>query len=502
MVIVQRDSTPPSRLKTFFNPIFSFLPFNSGRSTFKLWPGGAQAQGPVNMSRSYGEINITPEIALQLSAVWACVWRYANTISTLPFHVLRSTDGVSAKMAREHPLYVVLHDQPNSQMSAVKFWQSMVASMMMWGVCYARKNKIGTRVVSLTPLRPEYMTAYMNADGEMRYRYWPGQPEDNEDFSADELFVIIDRSMDGYTGLSRIQYAANSLGMAIAGDRAASLTWKNGLRLSGILTIAQWLKPEQRAAYKRIVNEFVGTGTGTSADKQFGVMVAENATKFEPISMNPHDVELLSSRKFSIEDVCRWYDTPPVLIGHSAEGQTMWGTGVEQIILGWLKMGLAPVLRTIESEVWRQLISPQDRGLGYYAEFNLDALLRGDSAARAAFYSQMSQNGIYTRNEIRSKENLPPMDGGDRLTVQSAMVPLDRLDSIVDSNARKPSNEPVPVQKAVDISVSADPSLRDEIQQMNSLISEMASRPPAQWRQVPVRDESGRIKHVNFFQEK
>ena len=436
MVVVQRTASPPSRLKSLFNPIFSFMPFMNGRATFKLWPGGASAVGPVNQSRSYGEINITPEVALQLSAVWACVWRYANTISTLPLHLMRSTDGVTAKVARDHPLYVVLHDMPNSKMSAVKFWQAMIASMLTWGAAYARKNKIGSRVVSLTPLRPEFMTAYMNADGDMRYRYWPGDPDSGEDFSADDLFVLIDRSMDGYTGLSRIQYAANSLGMAIAGDRAASLTWKNGLRLSGILTIAQWLKPEQRAAYRQIVNQFVGTGTGTSADKQFGVMVAENATKFEPISLKPQDVELLSSRKFSIEDICRWYDTPPVLVGHSAEGQTMWGTGVEQIILGWLKMGLAPVLRTIESEIWRQLISPQDRGLGFYAEFNLDALLRGDSAARASFYSQMSQNGVYTRNEIRSRENLPPMEGGDKLTVQSNMLPLEKLGTMPETTVQ------------------------------------------------------------------
>src|SRR5690606_31069122 len=262
LVILQRAASEPSRLRQFFAPIFSRFPFNTGKRTFRLWPGGGQAKGPVNLSKSYGGISITPELSLSISAVWACVWRYANTVMSLPLCLYKSSpDGMTATKEFMHPLYRILHSVPNSQMSSAKFWQSMVAGMMTWGACFAQKLMINGRVVGLKPLRPEYMTVYLDDQERLRFRYWPlgmTGARENLDLGADEVFYVIDRSMDGYTGLSRIQYAANALGLSMAGDRAANLSYKNGLRASGILTIAQWLKPDQRKAYKQIVNEFVG----------------------------------------------------------------------------------------------------------------------------------------------------------------------------------------------------------------------------------------------------
>jgi len=411
----------------FWLPVFTSFPFRRAggwmRSMF-----GIQAVGPVNSAQSYGGVTITPELSMMLSSVWACVGRYQKTISTLPLHLMRTVGSNSAEAYRAHPLYRVLHDQPNSQQSAVAFWQGFVGQFMTWGIGAAVKLKIGNRVVGLKPLLSAYITVYLDDQDRLRYHYAPGGAPDSErDYAADELFVVLDRTMDGYAPLSRIQYAANSMGVAIAGDRAASLAFKNGLRASGILTIGSWLKPDQREAYRDKVNEFVGTGTGDGNDKQFGVFVAENATKFDAINIKPQDLELLSSRRFSIEDICRWYDIPPILISHSAEGQTMWGTGVEQIILGWLKLGLAPVLTTIEKEIWRQLLPEDEKAGGVFAEFNLEGLLRGDSAARASFWSQMLQNGVYTRKEARERESLPEIPGSDELTVQSNMTPLNQL---------------------------------------------------------------------------
>lgn len=439
LTVVQRSEPEPSRMRQLFAPVFSWMQSGSLSRTFQFWPGGGQSKSPVNIARSHGGITITPELSLTIGAVWACVWRYANTVMSLPLHLYRSADGQSATRERTHPLWRVLHDIPNQDMSSAKFWQSYVASMMTWGFGIAKKLRVNGRVVGLRPMRPEFTTAYLDDTGRLRYRYTPlGFTGTEEDLSADDVFVVIDRSMDGYTGLSRIQYAANALGLSMAGDRAANLSYKNGLRASGILTIAQWLKPDQRAAYKRIVNDFVGTGTGQDSDKQFGVMVAENATKFEPLSLKPIDVELLASRKYSFEEICSWYDVPPILVHHSAQGQTMWGSGVEQIVLGWLKLGLGPVLISIEKEIFRQLLTPEEQGLGYYASFNLDELLRGDSQARAAFLSQMTQNGVYTRNEARAKENLPrsPEPNADKLTVQSNMSPIEKLGTMPDNTVQ------------------------------------------------------------------
>lgn len=418
--------------KGFFSPVFSFMPPLMGAlRTFKLWPGGAQATGPINAARSYAGMTVTPELALSLSVAWACIWRYANTICSLPLMTMQTGEKNTATVAGKHELYSLLHDRPNINMSAASFWKSQVASMMSWGFAISEKQYVGSRLVALDPWRPEYVTTYLK-DGRLRYRYnpAPGIPNPGpKDVSAEEVFVVLDRTMDGYTALSRIQYGANSFAHALSAERAAGLAWKNGLRATGILTIAAWLKPDQREQYKRIVNEFVGVGddTTTGVDaKQYGVMVAENATKFETLSLKPQDLELLDSRRFSVEDLCRWYDMPPILIGHASEGQTMWGSGIEQIILGWFKMGLFPVTRTIEQEIHRQLVKPEEKE-GIFAEFNFDAFLRGDSTSRANFISTMVQNGIYTRDEVRARENLPPVEGGDQATVQSNLVPLDKL---------------------------------------------------------------------------
>lgn len=421
------------RRKGFFAPIFSFMPFVGALRSFRLFPGGATAVGPVNLGKSWGGVQVTPELSLTLSAVWACVWRYANTIGSLPLDLMATGPQNSAVKVPKHPLYTLLHDRPNANMSASTYWQSQTASMLTWGFCVAEKLFTGSRLVGLDPWRPESVTTYLDSQNRLRYRYWPSAGVMNpgnagvRDVSAEEVFVVLDRSMDGLTGLSRIQYGANSMGLAMSADRAANLSYKNGLRASGILSIAQWLKPEQRAAYKTIVNEFVGTGQGDDSDKQYGVMVAENATKFDQLSLKPADVELLASRKYSVEDMCRWYDVPPILIGHASEGQTMWGSGIEQIVLGWFKLGLLPLLVKTKQEIWRQVLSPEERAEGLFAEFNLDALLAGDSTARAHFISTMTQNGIYTRNEVRGRENLPPKPGGDDLTVQSNMTLLSKL---------------------------------------------------------------------------
>ena len=148
---------------------------------------------------------------------------------------------------------------------------------------------------------------------------------------------------------------------------------------------------------------------------------------FKPLNMSPEDAQLLESRRFNIEEICRWFGVFPILIGHAADGQTMWGSGVEQINLAWLTLYLGPELQRIEQAIEKQLLTPVDRARGFYVEYTVDALLRADSKSRAELISKHSQNGTRTRNELRALDNLPPRPGGDILTVQSNLVPLDQL---------------------------------------------------------------------------
>jgi HK97 family phage portal protein len=416
-------AAPARRKQQFFWGLWQYSASILRNRTF--WPFGAgasQSAPPINLISSASGINIDQAVVLTLSTAWACTWRYANTIGTLPLFLMRTGPQNTATVARDLPLYTILHDKPNEQMSAASFWQSMVASMFLWGNGYALKLYNSKKeLIGLKLLRPEYVTPYLRNE-QMRYDYSPGIDAE-ADYSADQVFHLFHRSLDGLIGTSQIQFGADSLGLALSAERTSSMYWKNGVRASGFIKTNTWLTPKQRADYRASVMGFLGQSTGASTDKHGGVMIIENASDFQPITMKPVDVELLASRRFSVEDVCRFWDLPPVLVGHAAEGQTMWGTGISEIILGWFKLGLTPILRCIEQGIWRQLLTPEQR-LTLFAEFNLEALLRGDPVARASFYSQMAQNGVYTRNEIRAKENLPPDPDGDQLTVQSNLTPL------------------------------------------------------------------------------
>jgi HK97 family phage portal protein len=147
---------------------------------------------------------------------------------------------------------------------------------------------------------------------------------------------------------------------------------------------------------------------------------------FKALGLSPEDAQLLETRGFHVEEICRWFGVFPILIGHAGAGQTMWGSGVEQINLAWLTLYLGRELRRIEQAICKQLLTPAER-VSLYVRHNVDDLLRADSVGRAALYSSAGQNGWMDRNEIRAKENRPPRPGGDQLTVQSNLVPLEKL---------------------------------------------------------------------------
>jgi HK97 family phage portal protein len=152
-------------------------------------------------------------------------------------------------------------------------------------------------------------------------------------------------------------------------------------------------------------------------------MILNGGWKATALSINPEDAQLLESRGFNVEEVCRFFGVPPVLVGHS-EKQSSWGTGIEQIVLGFLKFTMRPRLRRMEQALEKQLLSAADRARGVRIEFNVEGLLRASSKERAEFYRTMTQVGAMTINEVRRKENLPPVEGGDVPRIQSQNAPI------------------------------------------------------------------------------
>jgi HK97 family phage portal protein len=183
------------------------------------------------------------------------------------------------------------------------------------------------------------------------------------------------------------------------------------------------LNKDQREAIQRA---FAGMAEGSTSR----LYVLEANMKYEQLSMSPEDQQLLETRQFSVEEICRWYDVPPVLVHHS--NVTTWGSGIEQIVDGFYKLTIRPLLVSIEQAVRKRVMTSRQRSK-MSAEFALDALLRGSPTQRAELYAKNVQNGIMTRNECRQLENLPPYDGADDLTAQSNLLPLKNLGQTANS---------------------------------------------------------------------
>lgn len=361
---------------------------------------------------------VTPETALSLSAAWACIRLLSETVGTLPIQVYER-DGDAKKLARDHPLYGLLHDSPNADQTAAEFVEGQVACLGLWGNGYAEKDYSGARLVALTPMRPDLMSVVRTAGGRRQYVYSDPQ-RGRRILDEDKVFHLRGFGVGGDVGLSPISYARQTMGAAMAADEAAAKIFASGLQAAGFIDSGQpKLTQDQRNQIAELFRGFMGS---SNAGK---LMVLEAGMKFLPLGMNPEDAQLLMTRSFHVEEICRWFRVPPFMVGHT-EKTTSWGTGLEQQMIGFLTFSLRPYLTRIEQAVKKQLMRPEERSR-FFIEFNLEGLLRADSAARAQLESQQAQNGIATRNEIRARENLPPLPGGDVLTVQSNLLPIEHL---------------------------------------------------------------------------
>ena len=358
---------------------------------------------------------VTGKAAMQLDAVWSCVRLISETIATLPLSMYERT-GTGKRPASQHPLHFVIHDQPNVDATAAVFWEAMIASMLLRGAGRAEKLYIGARLVGLNFLDPERLVITRDSNGRRLYQY-PRSNGTIRDIPAAQIWTVPGFTLDGINGVSVIHYGAKVFGAAIAAERAAANTFRNGLLQTLYYKINTFLKPEQRLEFKKNLAGAIERGE---------TPLLEGGTEAQTLGINPADAQLLESRSFSVESICRWFRVPPWMVGHT-EKSTSWGSGIEQQMIGFLTFTLAPWLRRIEQAISKDLLTPADR-TRYYAKFAVEGLLRADSAGRAAFYAAMVNNGILTRDEVRELEDRAPLGGNAAvLTVQSAMTTLDSI---------------------------------------------------------------------------
>ncbi|KQO13271.1 phage portal protein [Sphingomonas sp. Leaf242] len=362
---------------------------------------------------------VNQKTTLGLAAAWACVRLKSDVVGSMGMGVFEKQADGGRKSRADHWLYDLVHEEPNRDQTPAEFWAGQVAAMDLWGNAYAEKETLGSRVTALTPLPPHLVSVKRDRNNQRVYVY--NDRGKTEELPADKVFHLRGLTLGGDVGLSSIEYGRRTLGGAMAANKTASDTFRDGLQAAGFMeTGSVNLKPEQRADLLAIFDAFVG-------DAMRGRIVPlEKDFKFVPLKMNPAEVQLLESRAWDVEEICRWFGMLPMLIGHAAKGQTMWGSGIEQLLLGWQTLLLNPLLTNIQQAVKKQLLPIAERKL-IYPEINRESLMAADSAARAALYSAFGQNGVMSREEMRAKENMPAKPTSGILTVQSNLVDLAQL---------------------------------------------------------------------------
>lgn len=356
--------------------------------------------------------------ALQVSAVWACVELLSDNIASLPLFVYEREPGADGhkNLARGTELWKLLHDNPNRRNTPMEFWQFMTLNFILRGNAYARvvRNAAG-EAIELLPLSSDQVEVEVDSTGKVVYKY---------SFEG-KIIVYDERSIlhwkdkgNGIYGMSRLDYMRSSVGVAISSQNHTEQGYRKSGRRPGVFMIDKLLTQEQR---EKIRKNYSGLVEGSDDD----LLVLEAGAKFEPLSLSPADLQLLDTRKFAVEDIARWFGVSSVMINDTAK-TTTWGTGITELIEGFYKFRLRPMLEGLEQAIERRVLTPGQREK-YTVEFSLDAILRGSFRDRLEAASTAVNNGLMTRNEYRQLENLPPKDGGDILTVQLALTNLENL---------------------------------------------------------------------------
>lgn len=355
------------------------------------------------------------QTTLQLATAWACIRLTATAVASLPAAVYEKGPDGSRVSRDDHALAELLLSSPNASQTPLEFWETKVGGLVARGNSYSERVFSGSRLTALEPVsaRP------VRIDGVLKFKVHDRGKE--ETLPADKIWHLKGFNFGGDEGLSPIALGVHSLGSAMAADETAARIFANGLQQPLFINSGQAkLTPEQRNDLRSMFKKFVGS------DNAGKVMVLEQGMSPIPFTLNPEDAQMLDSRRFNVEEMCRWYGMPPIIIGHAADGQTMWGTGVEQILIAWLTLGINPLCRRIEARVTKDLV-PVGQKRRIQFEFNREGLLQADSQAKAEYLSKMVQNALMTRNEARAKLNLPKVPGGDTLTAQTNLAPLDQL---------------------------------------------------------------------------
>ena len=359
--------------------------------------------------------SVTPASAIQVSAVYACVRVIAETVASLPLHVYEATNAGSRK-AGEHPLYRLLHDEPNAEMTSFVWRETMLSHLLLYGNSYCQIIRSGrSGIMGLYPLLPDHMAVDRDSRGKLTYTYTTSDGK-LAYLAPEDVLHIPGLGFDGVMGYSPIALEKSAVGLSIAAEEYGSKFFGNGAMPSGVLTHPNTVKDPKR------LRESWNAAYGGSANSG-KVAILEESMTFTPISIPNDAAQFLETRKFQVTEICRIFRVPPHMIG-DLERATF--SNIESQNISFAVHTIRPWLVRIEQAINRALISENEKGR-FYVQFNIDGLMRGDYKSRMEGYAIARQNGWMSANDIRALENLNPIsgeEGGDAYLVNGNMIPI------------------------------------------------------------------------------
>ena len=381
--------------------------------------------------------SVNERSAMQMSAVYACVRILAESVASLPLHFYQYNDTGGKEKAVNHPLYWLLHDEPNPEMSSFSFRETLMTHLLLWGNAYAQIVRNGRgEVIALYPLMPDRMVVDRDARGRIYYEYTRSDSDANTlgkkssvILSPEDVFHIPGLGFDGLVGYSPIAMAKQAIGMGLACDEYGAAFYQNGAQPGGVLEHPNVVKDP-----KRVRESWNAIYQGSRNAHRIAVL--EEGMTYKPISISPEQAQFLETRKFQIDEIARIFRVPPHMIGDLEKSSF---SNIEQQSLEFVKYTLAPWISRWEQAIQRSLLLMSER-TRYFARFNVEGLLRGDYQSRMNGYAVARQNGWMSANDIRELESLdmiPDEQGGNLYLINGNMTKLE--DAGLFAGERKPT---------------------------------------------------------------
>jgi HK97 family phage portal protein len=427
------------------DPISRALAGHSTRATTGLanpaqWFVDALSSGATNASG----IKITKTTALTISAVYRAVTLRCETLQVVPMLVYERLPERGKRVADNHYLYDLIHRRPHPQMTPGRWRKLMEAHRLLWGngFCEIERKRIGKQPIALHPIHPSRCEPDLDIAGNWSGRWevseGPGGGGEKRYINDSDMFHVMAYSDDGFTGQSVVTYARNSLGLAAAAERHGASTFSQGAVPQHVVKYSQPLrsKAEQDDFKERWYKEYKGpTKQGKTAVLPEGVEITQ-------VGMSNEDAQFLGTREFSVLEVARWFGVPPHKLSHLADATF---SNVEHMRMEFYSDTMLPTLHEYEEECTLKLLKESEQRR-YFVESKADAILRADTKTRYEAYSMGINSGTVTRNEVRSMENLNPIEGLDRPLAPLNMGYVDENGDVINPNATsysEPPSEPI-----------------------------------------------------------